>query len=447
MSDVAEILIARAWNNLQFQQPLTTNCQRTVRVIYPGVWSHGIGPDFRNAMLDIDDRLVIGDVEVEVRAQGWFDHNHHQNSAFDDVVLQVVIEDDLDQPARRSNGGTVPRVDLTDYLHRPVDLSSPGPDIRPLGAIGFETCAPHVAEVQPELIRDIWQRAGDQRMQHKVSSISGELAVHAPSQVLYGGILDALGYSRNREPMAEIAARLPIDQLASVLAGQSGSDRVWNAAALLLGIGGFLPLSPRDAGTGRIEPSRTGSIERAWRDLGHPWHGIEVSPGFWTLTRIRPAAHPVRRLLAGAVILSASGGEIVQQLVHSLTGPQPRRALMAWLAGDNPWLGRDHAHELIVNVMLPFALAYGQEARQPDLVDAAADLWESLPAGRGNSVTRTTREQICGDVSLPPKSARAEQGLIHLNRMGCSQMRCFECPIAHLAVEFDAESASATSIL
>ncbi len=447
MSDVAEILLARAWNSLQFHQPLTTVCAREIRVIYPGVWTHGLGPDFRDAMLDIDGRLVNGDIEVEIQASGWSDHRHDQNPGFDRVILQVVIQDDLEHQVQRSDGGRVPRVDLTTWLHRPIDLTETFPEVRPLGAIGFEPCAPAVAAEQPALIRDIWQRAGDQRLQEKVTSISGEMAVQTPAQVLYSGLLDALGFSRNRQPMVEIASRMPIDQLEIALSCFSGADRFWSAAGLMLGVGGFLTLSPADASIGRLEPTQIGQIERAWHELGTAWHGLEVSPGFWTLTRIRPAGHPVRRLLAGAVIVSAHGGEIVQQLVQCLTDQAPRRALLRWIADENPWLGRTHAHELIVNVLLPFAIAYGQEARQSALLDQAAEIWETLPAGSGNAVTRKTRDQICGDNSLSPGSARAEQGLIHLNRNGCTPMRCYECPIAHLAVDFEVESDSQTQRL
>jgi hypothetical protein len=447
MSDIAEIQIAQAWNSLQIPQPFRTSDNRTVRVIYPGVWTHGLGPDFRGAMLDFDGRLVSGDVEVEVRSSGWFEHGHERNPAFDDVVLQVVLEDDLDSLARTSGARLVPRLILPSPQDGTSDRAQIHHQLRPLGAIGFEPCAPDVAVRSPELIRNIWERAGDRRMQNKVTAMSGELSLHPPSQVLYAGVLDALGFSRNREPMAEIAARMPIDQLIAALSDRAGIDRFWTTAGLLLGIGGFLPLSPGYASIGRLEPDQTGRVERAWRESGAAWHGLEVSPGLWSMARVRPAGHPIRRLLSGAVILSSDDGDVVQQLVRCLGDSNPRRALVQWLSGENPWLGRDHAQELIVNVMVPFALAYGQEAEQPELVDQAAAVWESLPAGRGNTVVRATQEQICGEHRLEPGSARAVQGLLHINRQGCAQMRCYECPIAHLAVEFEAESALRTEDL
>lgn len=441
MSDISEILIAQIWNSQRFRQPLQTTDGQQIRVVYPGVWSHGFGPDFRGAMLDIDGRLTTGDVEVEIEAGGWVQHGHHQNEAFDGVILQVVARHSDGDPVRRSNGGQVPRIVLPDFLEQPLDAFAGESEVRPLGAIGFAACAPEVAQERPALIRDVWERAGDRRMQGKVAAIAGDLALWPPAQVLYARMLDALGFSRNRDPMGEIAARLPIDPLLIRLNEVDPPQRFWHAAALLLGVGGFLPLSPRDSSIAKLEATQVGRVESIWRATGEAWHGIEVSPGSWTLARLRPAAHPVRRLLAAAAILAPATGGLVEHLV-SLTGDglRSRRNLQEWLIGGNPYLGKDHGHELIVNVIIPFALAYGEEASQSQVSDAAAELWQQLPAGRGNSVTASTRSQICGDTPAPPRSARAEQGLIHINRQGCSQMRCFECPIAHLALRWRADA-------
>lgn len=429
-------MLAQIWNSQWFLQPMKTSTGASVRVVYPGVWTHGFGPDFRGAMLEIDGRLITGDVEVELDVRGWLEHGHDRNADFDQVVLQVVARDRGTDPMRRSDGAQVPRLVLTDFLRGPLDDFPSMVGLRPLGAIGFDSCAEDPAREQPELIRNVCQRAGDRRMQEKVASLSGDLAVSPPAQVLYARMLDALGFSRNRVPMAEVAARLPYAQLATRLTLSDPDERFWRSAALLLGTGGFLPLSPQDAAAGRLEPRQVGRLESLWREIGTPWHGLEVPASAWTLARLRPAAHPARRLLAGAGVLGPPGDGLVERLTAVLRDVEPRRALNRWLVEENPWLGRDQAHEMTVNVVIPFALAYGGKSNQQDVLDSAAELWQALPAGRGNAVTRTTLSQICGDAEVRVGSARAEQGLIHINRNGCSQMRCYECPIAHLALEW-----------
>uniref|UniRef100_A0A7C2WJZ4 DUF2851 family protein n=2 Tax=Thermorudis TaxID=1649508 RepID=A0A7C2WJZ4_9BACT len=143
---------------------------------------------------------------------------------------------------------------------------------------------------------------------------------------------------------------------------------------------------------------------------------------------------PLRRLLALAWLLARDDHGLLPALLSRLLQPDAARALQHWLVRDNPYLGQDRAHEIVVNVVAPFALAYGEAVQQEELVCAAGELWARLPAGRGNAIVRRTAEQICGPHRLRVPTARAKQGLLHLYYAGCRQLRCYECPIAHLAL-------------
>jgi hypothetical protein len=445
MADIAETLLAQIWNAQWLAGPLRTVDGLAVRVIYRGVWTHGFGPDFAGAMIDLDTELASGDVEIDFAASGWYRHGHQSNPSFDNVILHLVARADLAEPVRRSDGGRVPTVRLTDFLAGPLDGFHGIPGLRPLGAIGFDHCAPEIAATEPELLRAVWARAGDRRLDERVAAISGDLNLEKPTEVLYRRVLDAMGYSRNREGMRAVAERLPFAGLAPRLVSRPPDERLRISSALLLGVAGFLPLSPPDQRVADLDPDWVREIEREWGTHAARWRRDVVTPGVWRLARSRPAAHPVRRLLGTANLLGKSGDSLVDTIAALMTGDSPRRALMRWLTGNNRYLGAGHAHEIIVNVLIPFAIAYGREADQERLVDAAANLWASLPAGRGNAVTRRTIDQICGPHGITPASARAEQGLIHINRRGCSLMRCYECPVAHLALAWAAAPSDSTA--
>jgi hypothetical protein len=68
------------------------------------------------------------------------------------------------------------------------------------------------------------------------------------------------------------------------------------------------------------------------------------------------------------------------------------------------------------------------------MTERAIDIWTALPAGQGNAVIKRMVAQVCGDHPQRVRSARAEQGLLHLHATGCRAMRCFECPVAHLEI-------------
>ncbi|MDI3340722.1 MAG: DUF2851 family protein, partial [Sphaerobacter sp.] len=247
MALIEEIILAQIWHAQWLADRLRTTDGRDVRVVYRGVWTHGAGPDFTGALLDLGGRLVSGSVEVHRRAAGWYEHGHHRDPAYNDVVLHVVLDDDPGRPARRQDGSTVATLALRPYLLGPVEAFRPAPALRPLGAIGFAHCAPAVAATRPAALVRVWEAAGDARLAGKVASLAQALSAAPPGQVLYARLLDALGYSRNREGMRAVADRLPYPDLEARLAGQPPWERRARAAGLLLGVAGFLPLSPREA--------------------------------------------------------------------------------------------------------------------------------------------------------------------------------------------------------
>lgn len=427
-----ELTLSQIWNAQWLTAPLRLVDGRELRVVYRGVWTHGLGPDFANAYLDIDGRLVSGSVELHRRASDWNTHGHERDPGYNQVAVHAVWLNDLESPVRRHNGSSVATLLLPDVLPAPVDEFPRNQDLRPLGAIGFEFCSPVAAARSPSDVHDIWERAGDERMRIKTDAVAAKLALEPPAQVLYGLLLDALGYARNREPMRLIAERLPYDHLDARSLNARTTSRFARTAGLLLGVGGFLPLSPHEQELAELDASQVGAIEGSWATLGSAWGGITVASDIWSQARVRPAAHPIRRLLALAEILSHIDDGLIEDLCQCLDRPEAYAALQRWLTEANPYLGAAHAHEVIVNVVIPFGLAYGDSVEQLELTDRTMALWRMASAGRGNAVVRRMVDQICGTHPVKVTSARAEQGLLHLHRTGCSVMRCYECPIAQL---------------
>jgi uncharacterized protein DUF2851 len=68
---IPERLLARLWQKRAVRQAeFRTSAGRRVRVLYPGRAGTAAGPDFRNALLEIEGTgLVQGDVEMHLRHQ------------------------------------------------------------------------------------------------------------------------------------------------------------------------------------------------------------------------------------------------------------------------------------------------------------------------------------------------------------------------------------------
>jgi hypothetical protein len=253
-----------------------------------------------------------------------------------------------------------------------------------------------------------------------------------PGEVLYQEVLDGLGFSANREPMRAVASRLPLADLEIALGTVSTGRRLDLARGLIFGVAGFLPLSPVDASFARVGPAESVEAERFWLEAGGAWHGERLPATAWTRARVRPANHPALRLSAAAALVANARGGLVAALLAPLQqGADPVvgvRELAVW--DGETGIGEDRAVGLVVNAVLPFALALAEHTGDSRLADSASAAWERLPPAESNEVTRRALRQVAGSARLAQLGARGQQGLIHLDGSLCAPRRCYECPIA-----------------
>ena len=90
---------------------LTTTDDRLVEVIDPGLYNRrNAGPDFFNAKVRIGSTLWVGNVEIHTNASDWYAHGHDRDSAYDNVVLHVVGNADVN--VKNSRGDYLPQMVL-----------------------------------------------------------------------------------------------------------------------------------------------------------------------------------------------------------------------------------------------------------------------------------------------------------------------------------------------
>src|SRR5688572_29099135 len=149
---VSELTLSRIWQDGLFTREMRTVDGRRVTVVYGGVWTHQDGPDFRDAMLEIDGKLLRGSVELHLRASDWMRHGHQHDLAYDTVVLHVVAENDFASNVSGPAGTPIETLVLTDFLTRPLDILSEQIFVKALGALGSQTCLPTLAGGRSEAI-------------------------------------------------------------------------------------------------------------------------------------------------------------------------------------------------------------------------------------------------------------------------------------------------------
>ncbi|MBX3071189.1 MAG: DUF2851 family protein [Thermomicrobiales bacterium] len=430
-SALPELAISHWWRHANLNEPLVTTDGEAVRIVFRGVWSHGNGPDFRDAMIALGDReLRAGSIEIHRHAADWRSHGHDRDPAYNDVVLHVVLMADT-LPTRRADGATIPVVIAP---ATPTDLRAGQSD--GWSMVGGEVCAAELAVTNPKAIRDAVDALGDLRLGHKSAQIEARLVGQEPGEVLFQEIMESLGYTANRQPMRALGQLVPLQALTALAATQPAEHRRLLPIAALLGAGGFLPLSQSLQEIARLSVEDVPLIERLWTDHLTAWHNDPMAPTRWNLTRVRPLNHPVRRITAAALIASWNDGALVASVLDLIRGGSPVETALvdAALWRGQRLLGEGRAIAVVTNAMLPFAMALAAHTGDDDLSEATSRAWEHLPGEEPNQITRRAQRQIAGDIRLGSWNARGMQGLIHLDSALCTPRRCFECPIAHLVV-------------
>ncbi len=89
---LSERQLVKIWQHqLLDKTELITEGSEPVKVIYPGRINDDQGADFRDAVIATSQGLVKGDIELHVKSSDWRVHHHHQNPAYNRVILHVVM--------------------------------------------------------------------------------------------------------------------------------------------------------------------------------------------------------------------------------------------------------------------------------------------------------------------------------------------------------------------
>ena len=419
LEQIPERLLAVLWKERATRQrAFRSRDGRTFRVIYPGRASTSAGPDFRDAVL-VEEGLgvVRGDVEIHVTQRDWGSHGHTGDPRYNGVVLHAVGGPGGEDTVLRS-GQRAPVVSLDSLLGVKSSGETNNGFWTLMAAWGYE--APETCQELGSLL----DRAGDDRYLSRSRRYSDALATEDADQLLYSALMEALGYSQNRDAFLDLAGRVPYATLEGVCAGLEGPARAAAIEARLLSEAG---LDDR--------PSRA------------------ASPVGWHLFSVRPQNHPRRRIVGFARVLepflahpcdeapTAWRGKGLVKGMAELVQNRPDggekgrwRALEGVMMGSHPAeravshagpkpVGNARARDMTVNCVLPFIHAWARSGGNRELEELALEEYRRFPRLQENEITREMGHLASeglrdgGDWRRVVDRARRQQGLVHLHRV------------------------------
>jgi hypothetical protein len=371
-----------------------------LRVIYRGRRTGGPGPDFRDAIIATGSELLQGDVELHVRSSDFRRHGHHRDPAYDRLALHVVFRHDEGHPTELACGRRVPVAALGNWAaSRAGELRRrlAGP---PLWQEPCHTAVERLGAVGAETALD---RLGDMRFRQKAAAAAkesqqlpaggrarlpngSETENAARDELLWRGIVEALGFGGQRELMLAVAEHLGWGEVRAAMEGVSGRERRIRAYRLLIVA---------------LEEQR----------LHVP---LVLAP-------LRPGNRPERRLKGAATIAARYAGAglwaALAPLVAEAAAGRPARLIASLVAPGA--IGRARAIELLTNAVLPVAAVAGSRE--------AEAAFRALPLPARYGAVRHIRAALGGAVRL---NTRRQQGMLYLLKQYCTQGGCGRCPLS-----------------
>jgi hypothetical protein len=417
-----ELEIQARWFAGEFGTRFTSTTGDEIELVQSGTWNREAGPDFRDAAIRINGGPPItGCIEIDLTDRSWESHGHSSNSAFENTVLHVFVDQgDRVFFTRTLSNRNVPqvRIDLS-ILSETFSLNIP------LARSG--RCSAPLSALSDERLHAVLQGAAQFRLRKKAARLRGTIDRHGRDEALFQEIATALGYKENKLPFILLAQRLPLKFLR-----QNTPD----TEALLFGFAGFLEASDLSA----YQISTRDYVRSLW-DRWWPYRDemqrLVLPRKTWRISGTRPLNHPHRRLAALALIachwpklkratdsrstkgLSRIFGALEHPFwnSHYTLKSEPSAREMALL-------GEARISDILANVFFPF-WSLQPESVWPEYLKQAATL--------SNRRVETAATRLFGNDPRRPqflKTIAHQQGLLQIYEDFCLEDNsdCARCP-------------------
>jgi hypothetical protein len=211
-----EKLFQRIWARREFDaRDARTADGRRMKIVHPGLWNHLGGPDFREAMIEIEGELRTGDVELHLRVQDWAAHAHSSDPAYAKVVLHVVLFPPGAVSTAGFGGKSIPVFVLLPRLFHDLEEYASNAAIESLANRPAFRLIEELASIPREQIREQFQRHAETRWAEKVRFASMRIVKLGWVEACHHCLLEIFGYRYNRAPMLRLASCYPLRQWSS----------------------------------------------------------------------------------------------------------------------------------------------------------------------------------------------------------------------------------------
>jgi hypothetical protein len=452
--NINENFISRIWEGgSKYYKNLLTASGEQLTVIDFGTKNYDSGPDYLNAKIKIDGKLLIGDVEIHRDFKNWHQHKHHKDPRYNSVILHIVLwETNSKINTKPRIKRKIPAVILSHFLTKPVSeiwqdiISNPSKkfklpcydfnDTFPMQELleWFNKLAIMRLELKSKAIEDRLNELADNKNNFSLNSKA------VWEQALYEFIFEALGYEKNKNQMKLLASTLRLDEISKIY-----EKKLINIQALLYYYSGLLfDLRYKDSYIKYI---------KEFASKHNLTNVSKLEPSQWIFFRLRPMNFPTLRIAFGSQIVFRILNENFFKNIIDLFQKNFINTSILYTSllnlfnpsKDDYWnfhyhfgklsksnkalIGKQRISDIIINVIIPFVYNYSIIFNNKIIKENVLLLYNGLKIKPDNNIIRVISTQLIKLKKIKINTPALEQASVQLYNFYCTREKCHKCEV------------------
>ena len=406
---------------------LQTSNNEDLQILRSGEHNLNSGPDFINAQIRIDGQLWAGNVEIHIRSSDWYLHHHEKDVNYDNVILHVVWENDID--IYRKHNAIIPTLQLKNIVsNKTIDQYQ----ILFSKQLKWINCESLIHSVDKFTLDNWLEVLYFERLEQK-SSLIYQLLQNSANDwetVLFRLLAKNFGLKVNGDAFLNLAKSLDF----KIIRKEQG--KLYRLEALLFGQAGLLQEE--------IEEPYYNKLKSEYRYLQAKYHLEPIFEGQFHFFRLRPNNFPTIRIAQFAMlyflhknlfikILETNSLDKFYDLFEATTSSFWNRhynfnshSVKRLKKTSKPFIDL-----LLINTIIPIKFIYYKELGKID--EGSIIKIPLLIKSENNNIIKRFENLFTAkeNMNLKIKNAFESQAFLQLKTSYCDKQRCLHCAVGN----------------
>lgn len=406
------------WQNQKFDfVQLQTIQGDSLQILNKGIYTQQSGPDFFNAQIIIGTLKWAGNIEIHCKSSDWYLHNHQLDTNYDNTILHVVWEHDLE--VFRKDNSEIPVLEIKNY----VDHSLISQYQKLKSQKTWINCENEIKNIESFVFNNWKERLYLERLEKKSVFILEQLknSNNDWEAAFFCSLAKNFGLNINGNSFFQIANTIPFSVI------RKESFDVSYLEALLLGKANLIPETTED-NYGKDLKSLFDYITIKYQlkeSISEPIQFYKLRPDNFPTVRLAQLAmlyHQQKNLFSN--IIEAKNALDIYKLFDVSVSEY-------WVSHynfDKPSkekekrLSKSFIDLLIINTILPFKFTYHLSLGKENSEEIVSFI-EAIPSEKNVIIDKFEY------FGIVPQNAFDSQSLLQLKNEYCSKNKCLNCAI------------------